>query len=147
MATNRLLGGMYATPERGPIEGDELVLSGLTSLPSKLFKPPRVAASPVQLECRYLRTIELPSWDSDTTNAMVLGEVVGIHIDDAYVKDGRVDVGRMPPIPRLGDMDYAIVESIFHLDRSDMKKSQPHATACPRPDDRRVGKEGRRAGR
>src|SRR3546814_12770153 len=124
MATNRLLGGMYATPERGPIEGDELVLSGLTSLPSKLFKPPRVAASPVHLECRYLRTIELPSWDSDTTNAMVLGEVVGIHIDDAYVKDGRVDVGQMRPIARLGYMDYAIVKTFFSLGRPDLKKER-----------------------
>src|SRR3546814_19021385 len=81
MATYDLREEMNATSESVPIEVDELALAGLTPLPSKLVQPPRVAESPVHLECRYLRPIELPRWASYHTNALVPGEVVDNHIN------------------------------------------------------------------
>ena len=45
-----------------PAGVDEMRKAGLTPAPSRLVKPPRVAESPAHLECRYLQTVELPTW-------------------------------------------------------------------------------------
>ena len=72
---------------------DELKLAGLTPEPSTLVKPPRVKESPVALECTYWRTIELPVEKGHETKrgSVVFGQVVGVHIDDGIIKDGRID--------------------------------------------------------
>jgi flavin reductase (DIM6/NTAB) family NADH-FMN oxidoreductase RutF len=52
---------------------------------------------------------------------MVIGTVVGIHIDDAMVVDGKVDVTRYQPLARLGYMDYARVTEVFAMPRPTVK--------------------------
>ena len=49
----------------------------------------------------------------------MFGRVVGVHIDDQFIKDGIVDTGAMRPIARLGYMDYAVVtpETVFSINR------------------------------
>ena len=49
----------------------------------------------------------------------MFGQVVGIYIDESFIKDGIVDTGAMRPIARLGYMDYAVVtpETIFSINR------------------------------
>ncbi len=96
---------------------DEFALSGLTPVPSRLVKPPRVKESPVHLECRYLQTVTLPSSDPDDANQVVFGQVVGIHIDDSIISDGMIDWSRFKPIARLGYLDYTVVEQIFAMQR------------------------------
>src|SRR3546814_11860203 len=76
--------------------------AGLTAAPSRVVTEPRVAESPVNLECRYLQTVHLAGNDPAEPNAMVIGEVVGVHIDDGFLVDGRVDTARLRPIARLG---------------------------------------------
>jgi flavin reductase (DIM6/NTAB) family NADH-FMN oxidoreductase RutF len=71
------------------------------------------------MECRHLRTLELPSDNPDQHNHVVFGEVIGIHIDERVLIDGRVDVATIAPIARLGYMDYAVVEKIFTMNRPD----------------------------
>lgn len=102
-----------------PRDVDEFALAGLTPVPSKLVTPPRVKESPVHLECKHLRTIDLPATDPSEPNHTVFGEVVGIHIDDRFIKDGRIDVSALRPIARLGYMDYAVVEEFFTMMRPD----------------------------
>ena len=79
---------------------------GLEMAPCREVKPPRVTRSPVALECKYFKTVELVSSDG-TRNAssVILGEVVGIHIDDSVIVNGHIDVTRMQPLARLGYMD------------------------------------------
>jgi len=48
-------------------------------------------------------------------SSMVIGEVVGIHIDDGVIVDGRVDITRARPIARLGYMDYSVVDAVFEM--------------------------------
>src|SRR3546814_1390149 len=69
------------------------------------------------LECRYLQTVQLASNDPAEPNAMVIGEVVGVHIDDGFLVDGRVDTARLRPIARLGYAQYAVVDTVFELRR------------------------------
>jgi len=91
--------------------------AGLEMLPSMLVKPPRVAASPVHFECKFLKRVDLPSTRKDGINRVIFGEVVGIHIDDSLISDGLIDIVRAKPVSRLGYMDYAVLENAFSMDR------------------------------
>jgi flavin reductase (DIM6/NTAB) family NADH-FMN oxidoreductase RutF len=96
---------------------DEMQAVGLTSAPSQLVKPPRVAESPVHFECRYLQTVDMPPSQSGHYSSIVIGQVVGIHIDDAVIVDGMVDVTKMRPLGRLGYNDYVVVDEVFSMPR------------------------------
>ncbi|MFM9850397.1 MAG: flavin reductase family protein [Hyphomicrobiaceae bacterium] len=126
LATWDLRFKMNTTSASVPHGVDEYPIAGLTAAPSKLVKPPRVKESPAALECRHWKTIELPpaAPHHRGTYSVVFGLVVGIHIDDTFVKDGIVDTGAMRPIARLGYMDYAVVtpETIFTINRPEVDK-------------------------
>jgi flavin reductase (DIM6/NTAB) family NADH-FMN oxidoreductase RutF len=105
-----------ATP--APHGVDEMNVVGLEKLPSRLVKPPRVAASPAHLECKLHQLVELPvDPRSGKRNVMVIGHVVGIHIDDAFIVNGRFDTARAQPVARLGYHDYAVVTEAFEIKR------------------------------
>jgi flavin reductase (DIM6/NTAB) family NADH-FMN oxidoreductase RutF len=115
-----------ATP--APHGVDEMQAVGIERLPSRLVKPPRVAASPAHLECKLHQFVELPA-DPRTgkRNVMVIGHVVAIHIDDAFIVNGRFDTARAQPVARLGYLDYAVVKQAFEIERPDWpltRKSQ-----------------------
>ena len=99
-----------------PREVDEFEAVGLTKLPSRIVKPPRVAESPAHLECELIQFVELPA-GPDGRNVMTIGRVVGIHIDDSLVVNGRVETTRARPVARLGYLDYTVVDSAFPIDR------------------------------
>jgi len=118
LATYDLREAMSRTSEHVDPDVDEMALAGLTPAPSKLVAPPRVKESPVAFECRYWRTIDLPGPDGGPgTHAIVLGQVVGVHIDDAAIVGGKVDVTKLKPIARLGYGDYAVIDEVFELTR------------------------------
>ena len=50
---------------------------------------------------------------------LVIGRVVGIHIDDRFIKDGRVDTAAMQPVARLGYSEYATVTEVWRMRRPD----------------------------
>jgi len=116
LATYDLREAMNRTSTHVEPHVDEMVLAGLSPAPSTMVAPPRVAESPVAFECKYWRTIDLPGMDGGPGNhAIVLGQVVGIHIDDAALVNGRVDVTKLRPIARLGYRDYAVIDEVFEL--------------------------------
>jgi flavin reductase (DIM6/NTAB) family NADH-FMN oxidoreductase RutF len=121
MATWDTREGMNISSAPVPPDADEYPLAGLTAVASKFVKPPRVKESPVAFECRHWKTIELPDVEpgSERGHFIVIGEVVGIYIDDRYIKDGMVDTGAMQPIARMGYMEYAVVkpETVFDINR------------------------------
>ena len=110
---------MNFTSADSPSDVDEMARAGLEPLPSRLVKPPRVAGSPAHLECKYLQTVELPSDDPTAAPAIVLGTVVGIHIDESILTDGMVDMNKFRPVARLGYMDYTVVDNVFTMNRPD----------------------------
>jgi flavin reductase (DIM6/NTAB) family NADH-FMN oxidoreductase RutF len=95
----------------------EVTAAQLSTLPSIQIKPPRIAGSPIHLECIYHQSIQLPSTEEKHQNCMVLGEVVGIHIDDSVIKEGKIDVTLFKAIARLGYMEYAAITEIFSMQR------------------------------
>jgi len=67
-------------------------IAGLVMAPSRAMKPPRVALSPVALECKYCQTVVLADSDGKKTeNSVVIGEVINIYIDDRVIVDGMLD--------------------------------------------------------
>lgn len=97
---------------------DEFDLVGVTKAPSRAIRPPRVAESPLSLECKVATIVELPACPvSGQRNTATFGEVVGIHIDPDIIHDGRIDSGRYRPLARLGYLDYATCGDIFEMHR------------------------------
>ena len=96
---------------------DEMEAVGLTPAASRLVRPPRVAESPVHLECRYLQTIDMPPSEAGHYSSIVVGRVIGIHVDDSVIVDGMVDVTKMRPLGRLGYNDYVVVDQVFTMPR------------------------------
>jgi flavin reductase (DIM6/NTAB) family NADH-FMN oxidoreductase RutF len=105
---------------------DEMKLAGLTPEPCRFVKPPRVKESPVALECKYWKTIELPveKGFEAQRGSVVFGQVVGVHIDDSILKDGRVDVMAFRPVARLGYSEYTTTENVWKLRRPDDPRFQ-----------------------
>lgn len=86
---------------------DEMSEVGLESTPSLMVRPPRVAVSPAALECRWVETIALKGLSGSAAGYfLVIGEVVGIHIEDRLLVEGRVDTAAMHPIMRGGYHEY-----------------------------------------
>jgi flavin reductase (DIM6/NTAB) family NADH-FMN oxidoreductase RutF len=123
LATWDLREGVNLSSASLPYGQSEFPLSGLTAAPSQFVKPPRVAESPAALECRHFNTMELPRGDSEP-NYLIVGLVVGIYIDERYIRNGMVDTAAMQPIARMGYREYAVVrpEVVFEMDRPQVKK-------------------------
>ncbi len=118
MATWDLREQMNASSAEFPPDVSEPAEVGLEMVPSRNVKPPRVARSPVALECKYYKTVDLIASDGKKNrSAIVVGEVVGIYIDDAVIVDGMVDIRKMKPVSRLGYMDYGVTDEFFSMAR------------------------------
>ena len=95
---------------------DEFVIVDLKKRKSRLVKPPSVADSPVNLECKLLNTLKLKS-NSKKYTTMIIGEVIGIFIKDKFIKKGRVDSVAMRYVARMGYSEYTTVSSKFKMKR------------------------------
>ena len=119
VATWDLREQMNASAVPAPHDVDEFEYAGLTKAESRLVRCPRVAESPLHLECRYTQSVELPSDVPGDQNTLVFGEVVGVHIDESLLVDGRIDYFKVRPVGRLGYLDYVEVNNSFAMDRPD----------------------------
>jgi flavin reductase (DIM6/NTAB) family NADH-FMN oxidoreductase RutF len=119
LATYDLRVEMNLTSGNYPETVSEPELAKLTLAPSRKVKPPRVARSPIALECIYSQTVHLKSSNGKMHNyEMVIGEVVNVHIDDGVIVDRMIDMSRIRPIARLGYRgDYTVVDNIFEMKR------------------------------
>jgi flavin reductase (DIM6/NTAB) family NADH-FMN oxidoreductase RutF len=119
LATRPLAQAMNITSAAVPHETSEFDLAGLTAAPSRLVKAPRVAQTPAALECRRLQITQLHDLEgAPTGNFMVLGQVVAVHIDPAFLIDGLFDTAAAQPIGRCGYRgDYAEVDHLFQMAR------------------------------
>ncbi|MFO1035312.1 MAG: flavin reductase family protein [Geminicoccaceae bacterium] len=117
LATFELREAMNRSSISAPSHIDEFDYAGLEKAPSRRVRPPRVAASPVQLECVAEQIIDLTALGEGEPCTIVVGRIVAFHIDDAVLVDGRVDIGRLDAIARLGYDQYARVTDIFAMTR------------------------------
>jgi flavin reductase (DIM6/NTAB) family NADH-FMN oxidoreductase RutF len=133
MATYELREAINVTSQFVPPEIDEAALAGVEMIPCRIVRAPRVAASPIHLECKFHSSLVLPGNTFDHVHHVVIGRVVGVHIrDDVLTSEGKVDVIKIRPLARLGYFDYTTVDSLFT-----MPPCGPNLTA------REAGLEGR----
>lgn len=108
-----LLNQMNQTSGNYPKNTDEFVLANLEKTNCVYIDVPRVKKSPASLECTLYKILKLPGF----SNNMVIGEVVGVHINENILKNGIFDILAYDPIARLGYKDYTHVSSKFELER------------------------------
>ena len=98
---------MSLTSGSYPRDVDEFERAGLNKSACRQIDCPRVAEAPAALECRMLEIVTL----AGKANFMAIGEVVGVHLRDDCLVDGRFDPKIWKPVARMGYQDYAMPES------------------------------------
>ncbi len=104
---------MNATSGPWPREVDEFDHARLARTECTMIPAARVAGAPAALECRMTQIVQLPG----EANLVVFGEVVGVHLRDDCLIEGRFDITRFQPLARCGYRDYAVVRDLFALAR------------------------------
>jgi flavin reductase (DIM6/NTAB) family NADH-FMN oxidoreductase RutF len=117
LVTAELAEQMNETSAPLPRGHSEFDRAGLAMAPSRLVAPPRVAAARCSMECRVTHHLDLQDIDGRPTDQhLVIGQVVGIHLDETAITAGTVDTATLRPVARLGGPgDYTVVESSFEM--------------------------------
>lgn len=103
LTTRELASAMNETSASLPHREDEFVRAGLNKAESRVVRVPRVAESPVNFECRLSQCIQLTAASGTPVDTwLVLGEVVGIHIDESLLQDGVYQTAKAQPVLRAG---------------------------------------------
>lgn len=92
---------------------DEFDAAGLSPVDCETIPCARVQNAPASLECKLTQIVDLPG----ASNRLVLGEVIGIHMRDDCLRDGRFDITTFQPLTRLGYRDYSHIRDLFELTR------------------------------
>jgi flavin reductase (DIM6/NTAB) family NADH-FMN oxidoreductase RutF len=113
-----LAGKMNETSVDAPRGVSEFEHVGLIAAPCFLVRPPRVANAPAALECKVTDIYEPVGLNGRRSRSqVVIGEVVGVHIGDEFLKDGMFDVVKAGNVARLGYFDFSTTEQVFPLRR------------------------------
>lgn len=111
----RLAEAMNITCVDAPPGVNELELAGLAAAPSVKVAPPRIAESPISLECRVLQIVE-----SGPLQRVVIGQVLALHVADDLVSDparGHLKTRELDLITRGGGQDYLRQGAVFSMAR------------------------------
>ncbi len=106
---------MNLTAIDAPAGTSEIELAGIETTPSVHVAPPRITASPVSFEC-----VNQASVVTGPSQVLVVGRVLAIHIDDAYIKDakrGHVDTLKLDLVARTFGAGYARIGEPFDISR------------------------------
>lgn len=116
IVTQNTVEAMNITSTELPPDVDEFSLAGLTPVPSKIVKPPRVAESPIQFECKLHQIVKIG--EQAGQGSLVIGEIVYFHIyDSVYVASHKIDPTKVHAVARMGGNLYARTTDLFELVR------------------------------
>ncbi|KAK5104847.1 hypothetical protein LTR62_002780 [Meristemomyces frigidus] len=117
VATWKLREAVNASAEWFSPEVDEFARAGLEKQPARTVNVSLVKASPIKFECKYYNTLRLPGNPPMGTVDVVIGKVVAIHIDEAVLTEGMIDLDKVRPIARCGYHQYSVVrkDTMFEM--------------------------------
>ena len=92
---------------------DELQQANLSTGESEKISTPYIKESPVNMECRLEKIVEI----GEPTSYLIIGEVVLFHVDDAVYSDRVVDPHKLKSVGRMGNPHYSNVNDIFRMER------------------------------
>ena len=113
VVTEALAEPMNQSAAEYPSHVDEFKEVGLTPAQSDLVKSPRVAESPVNMECKLVQILEFGEFP--TISNLIIAEVVRVHIKDELVVDGRVKTAHLKAIGKLGEELYCRTTDTFEM--------------------------------
>jgi len=123
LVSRDLVEKMNASSVDAPRGVSEFGYAGLTPAPSLLVRPPRVGEAYAALECKVTEIHRPKGLDGKSGERfMVIGEVVGVHLDEKVMRDGLFDIVTAGTVARLGYMDYAAVTETFSMRRPKWRK-------------------------
>ena len=119
LVTRPLAERMNQTSAALPHGVNEFEFANLAAAPSRMVMPPRVAESPAALECKLVQIVQLHRADGSTLDQyLTIGEVVGVHIDRAFLREGMFDLLATHPVQRAGyAADYTEATTGFQMMR------------------------------
>jgi len=118
MVSEPLARQMNATAVDAPRGESEFDYAGLTAIDARLVAAPLVAEAYAALECRVTQVFSPRTLSGTESSAViVVGQVVGVHIDERILTNGKVDVTKARPVARLGYLDFAVVSEVFAMRR------------------------------
>ncbi|MCY6380679.1 flavin reductase family protein [Hoeflea prorocentri] len=118
LASRVLAEKVIATSVDAPAHIDEFQYSGLTATAGKLISAPHVAEAFAALECKAVSIFQPDTLEGGKSKSIVvIGQVVGIHIDEGIIADGRIDMAKAAPLARLGYRDHSHGADTFELIR------------------------------
>lgn len=115
IVTESLAQAMNLTSSEVRPEVDEFALASLTPTPSVIVAPPRVAESPIHFECLVTQIVDVS--DGPDGGSIVVGKVVQIHVDEAYLIGDRINIAKLQAIGRLAGPSYVRVSDLFDMPR------------------------------
>jgi len=115
IVTYELAEAMNLTSGEYDASVNEFEVAKVTPEPSKIVRPPRVAESPVSFECKLHQILDFSP--RPTSSSLVIGQVVSIYMNDAHIKDGKLDRNSLDLIGRMGGIQYTRTTQRFEMVR------------------------------
>jgi len=115
--TETLAQAMNQASANYPSHVDEFKEVGLTPVKADIVKPPMVAESPINMECRLLQILEFG--DLPRRGSFIIGEVVQVHIRDEFCINNEIQMSKLKAIARMGGELYCRTTDIFEMKRPD----------------------------
>ena len=94
---------------------DEFEVAGVTKRKSQMIRPPQVAESPVNFECKVFQILDFGT--ETLGGSLVIGEIVQVHLAEEILRDGRVDGRALDMVGRLGGTEYTRTRERFKMER------------------------------
>lgn len=118
MVGRALADKMNLTSIAAPYGESEFEIAELTMMPGRIVDAPYVGEALAALECRVAEIFEVKALDGSLSGTfVVIGQVMGIHIKEQALREGRLDMAVTAPLSRLGYMDYADTAEVFEMAR------------------------------
>jgi flavin reductase (DIM6/NTAB) family NADH-FMN oxidoreductase RutF len=118
LASLNLAEQMNRSSVDAPAHEDEFAYAGLTAEMGRCVDAPFVREAFSALECKVINIFRPNTLDGTPSGyTLVIGQVVGIHIDAAIIKNGKIDMRTAAPLARLGYRDYCDGSKTFEMIR------------------------------
>ena len=115
---------MNASSVESAPDHDEFAFAGVSAVPSRIVRPPRVAEARAHLEARVTKIVPVENDDGQATNHVIFARVVHVHVDDTlFTPPHRVDARGLDPVARLAGLGYAGLGDLFDLPRPETPSS------------------------
>jgi len=115
LVNESLAEAMNKTSATFPSSVDEFKEAGLTPIKSDLVKAPRVAESPINMECKLLQILQFGK--SPSVTSLVIGEVVLFHVRDEFYVNNEIQISKLKAVGRLGGDFYCRTTDMFEMKR------------------------------